>query len=81
MEKVNVSTKNGSKEFDIEGDQDVCYNCEKLTEDSIPTEDSAVHFCIECYDEYYCLQCGVGLEGHIMYHPECKPDNVVLLNL
>jgi len=61
----------------LTGDEDICYNCECISEDCIPTMDSAVNFCQECAESYYCLHCGIGLdEGEIMYHDSCKPGNV-----
>ena len=78
MEKISILTKNGRKEIKLEGDQGICYNCEIITTDVIPTQDSAVHFCLNCYNDYYCLKCGIGLEDHVLYHPKCKPDNVII---
>ena len=77
MEKITVTTKNGRKEIEVEAEQDMCFNCEKITEDGMPTEDSAIHFCPECYYDFYCLKCGKPLEdGEIMYHKECLPVNI-----
>ena len=80
MEKLKVLTENAEKEVELEDNQEYCYNCEKVVNDTIPTEDSAVNFCVKCRNTYYCLKCGYALrEGEIMYHKECMPSDVKLI--
>lgn len=84
METFTALTKTGKKTISLNYDEDICFNCECITTDdsSIPTNDSAVNFCRDCFETYYCLHCGKPLdEGETMYHIECQPKSVVLNDL
>lgn len=84
MEIIAVLTKNGEKTLALNDDEDVCYNCETKThgDNSIPTVDSSVNFCRECYESFYCLECGKPLStGDVMYHAKCMPKDVILDDL
>ena len=77
MERVDILTKDGRKTVNLEDNEDFCYNCLTKTTDATPTLDTAVHFCCDCIESYYCLKCGFPLvDGEVAYHKRCKPKDV-----